>query len=473
MSISTQFRKLLKVVFRRETSIRGRLTKETAILFLLLSAGVGYLILEQKIRDREAEVETILNSAEAVLHRDQDTILLQFLFGAQGDLEYYLKNLQAEFPRVNFCASMPGSFSVPGDCGGKAFPRQLALAANQKFTVGFNAVPASPLIMAWEILLTPVLWLMPLAAVLFSFFINIRLRSLVSQPVGAVQNQLSQMARGDRSLDSLGPQKVREWAEIKEGFRVLLRYITEIDTVSAKLGRNELARQVAADLKDPVKALLQAADELPEKNKPALQKFLVKIKDVADDLVRSTQTPSPEGDVVIEKQDMKLIGIVDLVKKLVEEKRAEFRDKTNIKIFLEIFPGCDSLKVQVDPDAFTRSLSNVINNGVEAMIRGGRVRVRMRPNPNNREAVIIQVVDEGIGIDSKVLAQVTDRGFTYGKPQGLGLGLSFAKSCIEQFNGDITIESRKGAGTTVSLGLPIAFEEAPVKKHTTKLDLGV
>lgn len=460
-----KLKNLLITIMRYQPSIRGRLTKETVFLFLILSAGVGYMILDQKIRDRNAEVETLLNTAEAAVTRDQDTILLQFLFSAQNDLNYYLKHLKEQFPRVTFCAQLANSFSVPGDCAGKSYQRQLTLHANSKYTVSFSAAPASIFIIFWETLKTPSLWLMPFAALLFGLFINLRLRSLVSLPVAEVQNQLSQMARGDRTLDALGRQTVREWSEVKEGFRVLLRYITEIDTVSAKLGRNELARQVSVDLREPVKILLD------EKKKDQAASAVSKIRQIADELLRSTQTEVPENEVVIEKHDLKVVNIVEVVKKLIEDKRAEFRDKANIKIFLEIFPGCDALKVQVDPEAFTRSLSNVINNGVEAMVRGGRVRVRMRPNPTNREAVVIQVVDEGIGIEPKVLAQVTDRGFTYGKPQGLGLGLSFAKSCIEQFNGEISIESRKGVGTTVSLGLPITFEEVPVKKPSTKLDL--
>lgn len=450
-----RLKRIMKRILTSET-VRGKLTRESIFLFAILTGIVAYFIFNQRLSERRAESEGILNSVEAVLERDSDTLLLQFLFAAQGDLDFYLKNLREQFPRVKLCAASANKFSVPGACNTKANERQIDFDANPTYSVGFSVEPASILITVWQTVQTPTLWLMPFAALLFSLFVNLRLRSLFSQPLRSLKDQLGRMARGDRTPEAITKKNVREWTELTESLRALVRYIAELEAVSLKVGRTELARQVARDIQRPVTQMSSALADAPAKMKDSLAQEVARIRELGEELLRSTENSALEKDIQIEKEKLKTCNVVDLVKKMVDEKRMEFREKAQIKIFLEIFPGCDSLKVSVDPAAFTRSLSNVINNGVEAMIRGGRVRVKMRPI--NRESVVIQVSDEGIGIDPKILDQVTDRGFTYGKPQGAGLGLSFAKSAIEQFQGELRIESRKGSGTVVSFTLPTLQE---------------
>jgi polar amino acid transport system substrate-binding protein len=72
------------------------------------------------------------------------------------------------------------------------------------------------------------------------------------------------------------------------------------------------------------------------------------------------------------------------------------------------------------------------------------------------ETVTVTLVDEGIGIAPEHLARLTDPFFTTKRESGgTGLGLSVSSTIVKEHNGLLTFESVPGAGTTVTLTLPI------------------
>ena len=92
--------------------------------------------------------------------------------------------------------------------------------------------------------------------------------------------------------------------------------------------------------------------------------------------------------------------------------------------------------------------------------------------PTGREAIepgdytVISVSDTGSGIPPEVLSKVFDPFFTT-KPQGegTGLGLSMIYGFAKQSHGHVRIETKVGAGTTVSLFLPRYFGDLQIEKE--------
>lgn len=97
-------------------------------------------------------------------------------------------------------------------------------------------------------------------------------------------------------------------------------------------------------------------------------------------------------------------------------------------------------------------LVNLINNAVDAMESEGRLLLSVF---HKDHAISIKVTDSGHGIPPEAMDKLFDPFFTT-KPigKGTGLGLSVCYGIIQQFSGNIQIDSKSGEGTTVEIQLP-------------------
>lgn len=133
--------------------------------------------------------------------------------------------------------------------------------------------------------------------------------------------------------------------------------------------------------------------------------------------------------------------------------------------------------IYIDLDQILQVLLNVLMNALQALERGGEIRVsvqvaRKRAAERSRlgrrstdrlddeeeaplvDMVEIRIQDNGPGIPAATLARVFDPFFTT-RAQGSGLGLSICQSIVREHGGVISIESVVGQGTAVSIDLPV------------------
>ena len=110
-----------------------------------------------------------------------------------------------------------------------------------------------------------------------------------------------------------------------------------------------------------------------------------------------------------------------------------------------------------DKRRLERVLSNLLSNAVKYSPDGGQVTVSIRLDEPSAEAVLT-VKDRGVGIpatDIPKLFTTFHRGSNVvGRITGSGIGLVSVKQIVEQHGGAVTVESREGGGTTVSVRLP-------------------
>jgi PAS domain S-box-containing protein len=102
-------------------------------------------------------------------------------------------------------------------------------------------------------------------------------------------------------------------------------------------------------------------------------------------------------------------------------------------------------------------LDNLISNGVKFTPPGGRVDVRVK---GERGKAVIEVRDTGIGIPSEEQHHLFERFFRTAKATeqaipGTGLGLAISKAIVDAHQGQITVASADGGGTTFRISLPI------------------
>ncbi|MCD6116683.1 HAMP domain-containing protein [bacterium] len=143
--------------------------------------------------------------------------------------------------------------------------------------------------------------------------------------------------------------------------------------------------------------------------------------------------------------------------KLVKEVVDAFKSAAYTKgITVEYKSGRGIDNIFIDRDRIRQVVSNLIDNAIKYTGKDGNVEVLLS---KHEKGMAIAVSDTGIGIKKEDLPFVFDRFFRTDKSRtrfgsSTGLGLSICKLIVEAHNGNITIQSKPGTGTTVQVFLP-------------------
>ena len=133
----------------------------------------------------------------------------------------------------------------------------------------------------------------------------------------------------------------------------------------------------------------------------------------------------------------------------------------NVRVVHE---GLDRATVHADPEQIEQVLLNLLSNAVDAMPRGGTIRIHLgQEAPADGGRVKLEVADEGVGIPPEVQGRIFDPFFStkeIGKGTGLGLAISYG--IVKDHGGDILVRSQPGQGTTFTIYLPPPPPTPPV-----------
>jgi signal transduction histidine kinase len=109
----------------------------------------------------------------------------------------------------------------------------------------------------------------------------------------------------------------------------------------------------------------------------------------------------------------------------------------------------------LDEASMRGALMNLMLNAIEAMRNGGMLSIAV---DHTGESLRLEIADTGPGIAADEAKKIFEPFYTT-KEQGLGLGMPYAKKVIEQHGGTVSLNSRPGEGTTISIVLPAAQKE--------------
>jgi two-component system phosphate regulon sensor histidine kinase PhoR len=134
-------------------------------------------------------------------------------------------------------------------------------------------------------------------------------------------------------------------------------------------------------------------------------------------------------------------------------------------INLEIDSPAELPSMRADRDKMHQVFLNLIDNAIKYTPRGGRITLHARlashPGASGGPAVEMIVADTGEGIPASDIPRLTERFYRVDRARsrelgGTGLGLAIVKHIVQLHHGILSIESRVGEGTTVTVSLPIA-----------------
>jgi two-component system cell cycle sensor histidine kinase PleC len=171
--------------------------------------------------------------------------------------------------------------------------------------------------------------------------------------------------------------------------------------------------------------------------------------DVISDILDMSKIEA--GRVLLELRPVSLSTAIEEVLRLIQPRAAE----GGVEIAM---PSLREIMVTADKRALKQVLINLFANAVKFTPEGGRVTVATETEPKFAKIIIS---DTGIGIPAKDIEKIgrpfeqVENQFTKSKG-GSGLGLAISRSLIELHGGRIDIASRVGAGTTVTVRLPLS-----------------
>ena len=164
-----------------------------------------------------------------------------------------------------------------------------------------------------------------------------------------------------------------------------------------------------------------------------------------NDILDMSKVEAGKYSLVIE--DVLLAEVIDRAVRMMRGRVTEG------ELHLDVVPVDPNLTLRIDPRAIKQVLINLLANAIKFTPAGGHVELSAEEEP---DAVVITVRDTGIGIDPKEIPRLM-RPFEQDRAsggQGTGLGLPLSNALIGLHGGTLTVDSRPGAGTRVTIRLP-------------------
>lgn len=244
--------------------------------------------------------------------------------------------------------------------------------------------------------------------------------------------------------------------ESSQGAIMVLRNITKIKKLEQM--RSEFVANVSHELRTPLTSIKGYVETLLDgvlEDRELSNKFLWIINAEADRLNRLISdllylSELETGSMEIVKNhinaEMLLDSIINLLRPVAQ--------KEDIRIIKEIILGAEDF--QGNQDMIEQVLINLLENAIKYSHTGGLVKIRIAPH---KEGIIIEIVDQGIGIPAKDLPRIFERFYRVDKARsrqvgGTGLGLSLVKHIVERHKGHVLVKSEENKGTTFNVILP-------------------
>lgn len=208
----------------------------------------------------------------------------------------------------------------------------------------------------------------------------------------------------------------------------------------------ELAGSIIHDFKNPLTSIKLAAHAVTSEHDDAItSRCCAIIKTQSDRMMGMAQEllDFAKGKPSLKRETVSVADLFQHFRWINEE----LLKTTKAKLVLSPVDA----QLKVDRSRMIRVLQNLVGNALDAMAKGGEVRLEARKDNGGVE---LSVKDNGPGIPEAIRGRLFQPFVTHGKSNGTGLGLAIAKALVEAHGGTISLDTETGKGTTVRIRLP-------------------
>lgn len=278
------------------------------------------------------------------------------------------------------------------------------------------------------------------------------LTSRFNRMLGRIRQVTEQLNLEQRRLEDRVREATAEIADRKEQLEEanlelfeMQRQLTQLERLAAA---GQLAAQFAHEVGTPLNLIsghvqllrARARDERTIKRLDIIAGQIERITHIVRDMLDSTRRPRPQLELV--DINSLLVRILDATQPTLVARNVELRAEISER----------TLTIEADPDQLQQVFINLINNSLDAMPKGGQLKVS---TAREDEFIMIELSDSGEGIAEDQIELIFDPLFSTKQGRGTGLGLTVVKQIVSEHNGKVEVESELGHRTTFRIRLPL------------------
>lgn len=293
-----------------------------------------------------------------------------------------------------------------------------------------------------------------LVAVGLTFFIRKKIKKTYEEPLHRIAEATRKVAGGDFSVYVPAihtPDKLDYLDMMILDFDCMVEELGSVETL-----KTDFVSNVSHEMKTPIAIIrnyaeLLSGDHVTEEQRKAyaesIEQAAVRLTDLISNILRLNKLENQTIDPEIQVYDLcgQLEECILNYENMWDEKELE----------LEVDMD-DRAYIQADKSLMELVWNNLISNAVKFTGRGGTVKISQTISQG---FVAVSVSDTGCGMSEEVLRHIFDKFYqgdtSHGK-EGNGLGLALAKRILELMDGDITVVSGEGQGSTFTVRMPLA-----------------
>lgn len=295
-----------------------------------------------------------------------------------------------------------------------------------------------------------------LVAMGLTFFTRKKMRDTYEEPLHRLAEGTRKVAEGDFSVyvPTVHTSSRLDYLDV-----MILDFNKMVEELgSVKTLKTDFVSNVSHEMKTPIAVIKNYAELLQtdrgteeERREYArnIEEAAVRLSTLISNILKLNKLENQSIDPDIEDYD--LSGQLEMCILQYEE----LWDEKELELEVDI---AERVNVRADRSLMELVWNNLLSNAVKFTEPGGTVTIRQRTAEGQVE---VSVTDTGCGMSQESIRHIFDKfyqGDTSHAREGNGLGLALVKRIIDLMNGEITVVSRPGQGSTFTVRLPAADE---------------
>ncbi|WP_338554603.1 HAMP domain-containing sensor histidine kinase [Paenibacillus sp. KS-LC4] len=296
-----------------------------------------------------------------------------------------------------------------------------------------------------------------LAVILLFLGLSLWLAQRIVRPIRELTRAARYMADGDwtrratkRSNDEIG--------QLAETFNTMVVELNHREKL-----KNDFISSISHELRTPLTSIRGWSETLKEGDPADNEEMKLGLQIISQETLRLSGLVEDLLDFSkLSAGSMELHAELLDLNSPVKETAAQLGVRQNQKgVKLLVTLGKSPVMVYADANRLKQVIINLIDNAFKFTPAGGTIRVSISTT-SDEDYALLTVADTGCGIEPEDIPHVTEKFYKGNTGQGgSGLGLAICKEITELHAGEMKIDSERGAGTVITIKLPISHQNKP------------